>query len=293
MKITALIPWFGSKRTLAPIIHAELGRHAAYYDPTCGSMAVLLSKPVASHEIVNDLHGDLINLAMVIRDTAAGSLLYRRLRRTLMHEDLWVESRDVCRYTLIGPMPDVDRAYHYFVWSWCGRNWLSGTHDCNNTSVARRWTHGGDHGGKRFHSAVGSIPQWQARLRHVTILRMDCFDMIARIDDCEGSAVYCDPPYIEKGAAYVHDFSASDHERLAESLQRFRKARVVVSYYDHPRLAELYPESWTRRRIDVPKCIAHQGRRAKSDCRAPELLLLNGPSFCEADTPCLFEDVGV
>lgn len=35
-----------------------------------------------------------------------------------------------------------------------------------------------------------------------------------------------------------------DHARLAKELLRFKRARVVVSYYDDPRLAELYPD-WT------------------------------------------------
>ncbi len=62
MKVTAPVPWAGAKRKLAPWIVAELGRHRSYWEPFCGSMAVLMAKPVASHENVNDLHGDLINL---------------------------------------------------------------------------------------------------------------------------------------------------------------------------------------------------------------------------------------
>lgn len=46
--ITAIAPWFGSKRTLAPRIVAELGSHRAYWEPFCGSMAVLLAKPAAT-----------------------------------------------------------------------------------------------------------------------------------------------------------------------------------------------------------------------------------------------------
>lgn len=36
-KITAIAPWFGSKRTLAPRIVAELGKHTSYFEPFCGS----------------------------------------------------------------------------------------------------------------------------------------------------------------------------------------------------------------------------------------------------------------
>ena len=68
MKIKALAPWFGSKRNLAPEIVRELGKHRKYDEPFCGSAAVLLAKEPATCETVNDLHGDLINLARVVKD---------------------------------------------------------------------------------------------------------------------------------------------------------------------------------------------------------------------------------
>lgn len=58
MKITALLPWGGSKRTLAARIIHQLGPHRCYWEPFCGSMAVLLAKELATMETVNDLHGD-------------------------------------------------------------------------------------------------------------------------------------------------------------------------------------------------------------------------------------------
>ena len=64
-RISALAPWFGGKRTLAPAIVEELGPHTAYWEPFCGSCAVLFAKPPLAFEQINDLHGDLINLAMV------------------------------------------------------------------------------------------------------------------------------------------------------------------------------------------------------------------------------------
>lgn len=40
--INAILPYFGAKRVLAPAIIQELGNHTAYWEPFCGSMAVLL-----------------------------------------------------------------------------------------------------------------------------------------------------------------------------------------------------------------------------------------------------------
>lgn len=85
-KITAIAPWFGSKRNLAPEIVLELGPHRVYWELCCGSMAVLLLLEPCVMETAVDLHGDLTNLAKVIQDRILKSVLYRRLRSTLMSE---------------------------------------------------------------------------------------------------------------------------------------------------------------------------------------------------------------
>lgn len=280
MLITAIAPWFGGKRTLAPRIVAELGPHSAYWEPFCGGLAVLLSKPESSHEHVNDMHADLYNLARVIADESMSVELFGRLRRTLCHERI----HEDCKAEVLGGqcdrIPSVDRAYAYFVMSWFGRNGVSGTENCNQT-FARRWTPHGGHGGKRFRSAVDSIPEWFERLRSVVILNDDALEIIGNIDDHSATAIYCDPPYLVKGARYVHDFTPEQHEKLAALLQRFTKARVVVSYYAHPALDELYPRSrWTRVEIEVTKALVNQGMRDRGGAtKATEVLLINGPSL--------------
>lgn len=277
MKITALAPWFGSKRNLAPAIVEELGPHAAYWEPFCGSMAVLLAKPPATHEHVNDLHGDLINLARVIQDRTLGPLLYRRLRRMLMHEAIYEEYRAALRSESM-PEDPLERAFAYFICSWFGRNGVSGTSGYNSCAYAVRWTPHGGHGGKRFTSAVESIPAWRRRMRRATILQRDGFELIEKIEDCPGVVLYVDPPYVVKGAKYVHDFEAEDHRRLAGLLGRFDKTRVVVSYYEHSAVEELY-RGWTCRRFDVAKALSHGRARGANEKRAVECLYINGPSL--------------
>lgn len=289
MPVTAISPWFGSKRNLALAIVAELGPHRAYWEPFCGSMAVLLAKPAAAMETVNDLHGDLVNLARVNRDSRTGPKLYRRLRRTLLSRELFEESAAVIRSATSAATVDLDRAYHWFVVSWFGRNGVAGTANYN-AGFCVRYTANGGHAAKRFASAVESIPAWRRRMRSVTILSDDGLELIERIEDSPGTAIYCDPPYLVKGARYVHDFADEDHVRLAEALRRFRRARVVVSYYDHPRLAQLYP-GWTKRTFEVSKAMAHQGRRGENDTRAVEVLLFNGP-LAASQSPSLFDGEG-
>jgi len=304
-KITAIAPWFGGKRTMAPVIVQELGEHSTYWELFCGSMAVLCAKPVSGHETVNDLHGDLINLAMVVRSDRAHEL-YERLARTLYVDAVFDMARAIfCGENDIADLvPDttnpervgdkhVERAYWYFVVSWMGRNGVSGT-ERSNYQMATRWTPGGGHGGQRFAAATDSIPWWHNRLRRVCILRRDAFDLLGKIDDAAGVAIYVDPPYFTEtrgdggGSRYLHDFGDEEHERLAAGLERFTKARVVVSYYDHVALDRLYA-GWTKREVHRNKNLHVQNRRGAEKSVAPEVLLINGESFADRQEAALFE----
>jgi DNA adenine methylase len=286
MLIRAVAPWYGSKRTLAPRIVSELGPHKFYVEPFCGSLAVLLAKPPVAMETANDLHGDLINLARVLANETAAEALYKAASRLLMHEQLHGEFKAEC---VSGPetvapsvrevaMVHVDRALAYLCMSWMGRNGSAGTRP-GNITTARRFTSNGGSGGLRWRSAVDSIPAWHERLRAVSISRMDAFELLERLGDQAGTAVYVDPPYLRKTDKYIHDLAAGDHERLAKVLGRFKAARVVVSYYDEPELRELYKD-WTWVECPVTKGLANQGRRDAADgaVAAPEVLILNGPS---------------
>ena len=289
--IGAIAPWFGGKRTMAPTIVAELGPHSAYWELFSGSMAVLMSKPSSPTEVVNDLHGDLINLARVIQHPLLGPALYRRLRRVLSSEVLFRDSLEIVRGSEPGQdreSPDADRAFHYFIVAWQGMNGVAGTR-LHSTNYCRRFSSLGGDPGARWVGVVRSIPSWRRRMERVQILRSDGIELCERIEDREGTVIYADPPYLVKGARYAHDFTEADHDRLAVALSRFRRTRVVVSYYEHPRLAELYP-GWSKRTVSIAKSLVNQGKRDQVGAtKAPEVLLVNGPLAASSVSPGLFD----
>lgn len=290
--IGALAPWFGAKRTLAPAIVEAIGPHSVYWELFCGSMAVLFAKPSCKTEIVNDLHGDLVNLARCVQSPILGPRLYRQLRRTLSCEDLFREAIGRIRGEARPPsnLIDLGRAYDYFLASWQGMNGVAGVAS-SSTGFARRFSSLGGDSGKRWVGAVASIPAWRRRLQKVQILSSDGIELASRIEDREGTAIYADPPYLVKGAKYLHDFASEDHSRLAQALARFTRTRVVVSYYDHPRLAELYP-GWNVRYLEVAKSMVNSGMRdRKGAASAPEVLLCNQP-FRPSQRPGLFTEEG-
>ena len=286
MKIKALAPWYGCKRQLAPRIVRELGHdHACYCEPFAGSCSVLFAKDRCVTENVNDLHGDLINLALVVQAEVTVLNLYEKVARTLFHEDLLPRAKEELGSRVLLPEnPDWERAYWYLVFSWMGINGVAGTPLSRTGTFAARFSHSGGNGGTRWRSVVESIPDWHQRLLGVQILRRDAFELLERIKDERVTAIYLDPPYLAKGSKYVHDLAPDDHNRLAELAGRFKRARVVVSYYDDPLLNDLYP-GWTKVLCDMPKSMVNSGRRKKGKpAVAPEVLLVNGPSY-SIETP--------
>lgn len=275
MKIRAIAPWFGGKRKIASQIIEVIGKHRVYWELFCGSMAVLMLKPPCEMETVNDLHGDLINLARVIQDKKLGFQLYDKLSRTLCAEGFWRESKERwLRET--NSHPNIDRAYDYFVASWMGINGVSGTERCNY-QFALRWCRGGGQGARRWQSVVESMPAWHKRLKNVLIIQRDAFGILDNIKDAEGTVIYCDPPYLDKSDKYVHDFTAEQHEQLAQSLRRFKKTRVIVSYYDDPKLESLY-EGFSKIILTVSAQSlrnATRGPKKKPRKRQLEILLVN------------------
>jgi DNA adenine methylase len=292
MPIKALAPWFGGKRTLAPRIIRELGEHRAYWEPFAGGVSVILQKTITSFETINDLFGEIVNLARVVADESSAVELFARMNRTLMHETLFHEAAQRWRdrgITPAGTEPDVDRAADYMLCCWFGRNGVAGTSSYNQ-GFCVRYTKNGGHAAKRFQSAVESIPAWFDRLRNVTILDRDGIDLCERIEDAPGVVIYADPPYLAKGAKYIHDFDWLAHRRLAKALNKFTSTRVVVSYYEHRDLEAMYPpDRWTKVDCTMTKALVNQGMRDANgeSAKAPEVLLINGPSFTAVKPPLL------
>lgn len=285
MHITAMAPWFGGKRTMAPVIVRELGLHRCFWEPAVGGCSILPSKPKCSHETVNDLHGDMTNLLRVVQDDELGPALFERLLRTTCSDAILADCDAVIRGADYDGPPSAERAFAFYAVCWMGRNGEMGLKkNERGRQVAVRWSGNGGSPGMRFKHAVESLPAWWDRLRGVTVVRRDLFEVLGDIRDEDGTAVYLDPPYLKKSDQYLYDFENNgggmfpdDHQRMADAVSRFKKARVVVSYYAHPRLRALYPpERWTT--VDCSRA-KHMSNASEGSGTAPEVLLVNGPSL--------------
>ena len=270
---------------MAKAIVVQIGSHKAYWGLCCGSLAVEFAKPPVSHETVCDLNGDVTNLAWCLQHDGLAEQLFARSLRTMHSDAVYHEACAVLRdpFEPCPEAPNLDRAYAYLVVGWQGMNGMVGIKG-KVPSFALRWAANGGHRGSRWRRIVETIPSWAERLRGMTVLRRDVFDVVTKIQDADGVAIYADPPYVRTSRSgseeYTHEFETNlfhdDHQRLADELARFQKARVVVSYYDCWKVREMY-DGWTfieHERLKNLSLTGSNGGKAKS--RAKEVLIVNG-----------------
>jgi DNA adenine methylase len=284
---TALAPWFGSNRMLARHVGAELDGCSWVGVVFAGGMSELAH--IGARSIVaNDLHRHVVNLARVTRDPVLGPKLYRRLKRELFHPGVLAEAQARCvardarlpkaptgaglLFTdePVEDAPELDWAADYFVSQWMTRSGSAGTDAEFRGGISGRWDAGGGDSAVRYQSAVNSLVAWRRILKRCNFTSLDCFDFIAKVHDKPGIGIYSDAPFPDAGDPYRHKFTESHQRRLAKALGEFTEARVVIRFYDHPLIRELYPaDRWT--------CIERVGR-TQANGSAAEVLILNGPS---------------
>jgi hypothetical protein len=272
--IGAIAPWFGSNRLLGPAVGRLLADANWVGVPFAGSMAEI---PYirARTIVINDLHKGVITLARVVADEALGPKLYRRLRRHALHPDDLAESQSICRVMEkiadFCDTPDEETILRWaeamFVASWLARSGSAGTKSEFDATLALRWAAGGGDSAVRFQNAIRSINAWRRSLRRATFSSVDVFAFLEKCKDVPQHAIYCDQPFPGgPGDKYKYHFTLQQTKRLSEELLRFRQARVVSRFYDHPVVREMYPETeWTWH---------HLSGRKQTNAPAPEVLLV-------------------
>lgn len=76
----------------------------------------------------------------------------------------------------------------------------------------------------------------------ITVLNNDGSDVIAKYAEDPTCFFYVDPPYFVKGAdLYLNAFKLKDHEKLANTLNKFNRAKWLLSYDNEQEILELYP----------------------------------------------------
>ncbi|HET7486852.1 MAG TPA: DNA adenine methylase [Acidimicrobiales bacterium] len=270
------IAYFGGKTRLAPWIAALMPPHRVYVEPFAGSAAVLFAKPRSTHEVINDLDGQLVNFFRVLREQP--DEMERLCRLTPYARDEFAAAAVDAE-----ALSDVERARRWWVRSSQSFAQTGGHNTGWSTSVKR--------GSNNARSAWNRIERFAAaaeRLACVTIENRDALEVVQAYDDPAG-VVYADPPYLgstrssfcdangwsrRPAGDYAHEFSTDeDHRALAGVLGALR-ATVFLSGYSSALYDEIYAGWWRLDRQVL--CRASNGRSGSNGYRT-EVLWCNRP----------------
>lgn len=233
--------YHGGKWKLAPWVLGHFPAHEIYVEPFAGMASVLLRKPRAKCEVVNDLDQNVVDLFRVLRDPEAAEDLRRRCHLTPYSraelEATWTDQDEA---------DPVERARRYLA-----RSTMS--YSSKGSIMTIR---GGFRNSRRGEVSPAvdwakwpeALPSLVERLRGVVVEQRDALEVL-NIYDSEATLFYVDPPYVKstrvlKHGKYRHELTDEGHEALATRLRGLR-GMVVLSGYACELYDRLYA-GWRR-----------------------------------------------
>ena len=232
--------YHGGKWKLAPWIISHFPAHHIYVEPFCGAASVLLRKPRAYAEVLNDTDGDVVNLFRVLRDERKARQLQRALELTPFARAEFEQAYEPCADPIERARRLVCRAAMGF-----GANAVS----TQSTGFRNNTTRSGSTPTADFASWPAHVPALVRRLRGVVIENKPALEVL-QIFDTPETLFYVDPPYPRSTRnmrnRYRHPMKTDDeHRALAQCLRSLQGMVIISGYpcelYDR----ELYPD-WKR-----------------------------------------------
>lgn len=259
--------YFGGKVSLAERIVSLLPAHGHYVEPFAGSLSVLLAKPAAAHETVNDLDGVLMAFWRVLRDRPED--LARACALT-PHS----RAEHVLSYDQPEDLDEIELAR---------RVWIQLAQGRAGTRRRTGWRHyvmpkGGSSMPEYLAAYVDRIAPCAERLHHVSLESRPALELIERYGRDENVLLYCDPPYLASTRGWGNNYKVEmrtddEHSALVEALLACRAA-VVLSGYPAP----LYDEAlagWDRTELAAWTGNGIRGDATKTDGDRVEVLWSN------------------
>lgn len=237
----AALRYPGAKWSLAQQIVGQFQPHFHYVEPYFGSGAVFFNKEPSSHEVLNDLNGQVVNLWTVLRDHTED--LCWALETTP-----WSRAEYEISDQITGDPLEDARRFVVRVWQ------------AHASDLAKKtgWKNRGVH-----QRAGGMSHRWQKvphqlrtlawRLSDAEIESRDALSVVRRFNGPD-VLIYADPPYLHETRTqrmYAEEVEIAHHVELLEALLVHR-GPVVLSGYAN----SLYDDAlvgWTRIVTKAPK----------------------------------------
>ena len=232
----SLLRWPGGKFHALKLIIPKLNPHINSAEIFGGGVSITLNMPrlkISKTEIINDASSAWYNFWKVIKEKGTN----------YMEEIAWVFAGDDWIREYSGYDDDVRSAIYFYLRN---RNSMAGF---KSASPGNQHTFPNN-------PIVKNISWWAERLRNVRIYNMDCFELLAKLNNLSTKwLLILDPPYVKEGAKghkmYVDEnlgsdqedlgFTKKDHERLSEMLHQ-SPHEIFMTYDDDPFIRELYSD---------------------------------------------------
>jgi DNA adenine methylase len=222
MKRPAL-DYFGGKWKKAKYIIQLFPPHKSFVEVFCGAASVTLKKPPSKNEIINDIHGEIVNFFRVLRER--NEELQKLLLQTPYSRDEYYFCRQLCE----NPLEQARRT--------CVKSWFGIGDSLDNKTGFRVSLSQGGSTTQPWIYYIDHLHKYAARLRNVIIENLDYRELIKRYDKSD-TLFYLDPPYLEstrsKKHAYKYDWSLKDHEELLAILPGIKGKFILSGYLDGP-----------------------------------------------------------
>lgn len=245
MTAKPILPWMGGKRRLAKHILPKFQSHAAYVEPFCGGAAMFFMKEPSKVEVINDAHGELVNLYRVVKHHLEEFLRQFKWALVSRQEYLWNQAMKPETLT------DIQRAARFF--------------------YLQKLAFGAKVAGQTFGTSATTPPRLNLfrleedisaahlRLARATIEHLDWYRCCEKYDR-PGTLFYLDPPYWGT-AGYGRDFEFQEYERMAEFAQS-SKGQVIISVNDVPEMRRAF-EGLTVESTEIRYTVGGAGKAAK------------------------------
>lgn len=240
----------GAKTRIRNRLYPYFPYHAAYIEPFLGTGGVLIGKPKAKVEIVNDLNPQIINYYLTMQERPGN--LWHSINRVLhtissVPETHWKEmflqwrdylTEDVLQQPLLKRLNQATCAY--FVNKTC----FNGILRFNNKGKCNS-SFGKTFKGRGFFTEEYFTQVFQ-RIKDVQFYHCDYKELFEKVKALNLSYpfVFTDPPYRDCQTVYNGIFfSDGDHQELKERLVNLKNMKWLLTINDDSFVRDLYQES--------------------------------------------------
>lgn len=204
-------------KSLLPLIP----EHRVYIEPFAGGLAVLLGKPAARCEVVNDINEELITFYRYVR--LHPESLFEELRKNNFSSRAEFEAlRDMT------PVTDLQKAVRWFLVKVNSFGAQDTTFQISRTNFS----------GFDPDRHIPLIEAISERLRNVTIECRD-WEWVVNKWDCEEAFIFLDPPYVECSSTAYRPFSEAEMIKVRDTLAEC-KAKWVLTCDNSPTCQRIF-----------------------------------------------------